>query len=124
MNTRLKEVRISQNLTQVEFAERLSLTSNFISLLEKGVKLPSDRTINDICNKFHIDEDWLRTGEGNMYVARTRNQEISDFMNDVLECEDDDFKKQLIISLTKLDESQWKVLSDIAESFVNNKGTE
>lgn len=124
MNTRLKEVRISQNLTQVEFAERLSLTSNFISLLEKGVKLPSDRTINDICNKFHIDEDWLRTGEGNMYVARTRNQEITDFMNDVLECEDDDFKKQLIISLTKLDESQWKVLSDIAESFVNNKGTE
>lgn len=124
MNTRLKEVRISQNLTQVEFAERLSLTSNFISLLEKGVKLPSDRTINDICNKFHIDEDWLRTGEGNMYVARTRNQEIADFMNDVLECEDDDFKKQLIISLTKLDESQWKVLSDIAESFVNNKGTE
>lgn len=124
MNTRLKEIRIAQNLTQVEFAERLSLTSNFVSLLEKGVRFPSDRTINDICIKFHIDENWLRTGEGNMYISRSRNQEIVDFMNDVIECKDDDFKKQLIISLTKLDEAQWKVLSDIAESFVNNKGTE
>lgn len=124
MNERIKIIRKNAGLTQSDFANKLDLSRNFICMVESGERLPSDRTINDICSKFHVDENWIRTGKGDMYISRSRNQEIVDFMNDVIECKDDDFKKQLIISLTKLDEAQWKVLSDIAESFVNNKGTE
>ncbi len=68
MNTRIKKVRKENGLTQDAFAERLSLTRNYISLMEKGDRVPSDRTISDICREFSISEKWLRYNEGDMKI--------------------------------------------------------
>lgn len=68
MNTRIKKVRKESGLTQDAFAERLSLTRNYISLMEKGDRVPSDRTISDICREFSISEKWLRYNEGDMKI--------------------------------------------------------
>ena len=68
MNTRIKNVRKESGLTQDAFAERLSLTRNYISLMEKGDRVPSDRTISDICREFSISEKWLRYNEGDMKI--------------------------------------------------------
>lgn len=66
MNLRFKQVRESKGLSQQEFAKRLGLQRNSISLIETGNRNPSDRTINDVCKIFRINECWLRTGEGKM----------------------------------------------------------
>ncbi len=68
MNTRIKKVRKESGLTQDAFAERISLTRNYISLMEKGDRVPSDRTISDICREFSISEKWLRYNEGDMKI--------------------------------------------------------
>lgn len=68
LNTRIKKVRKESGLTQDAFAERLSLTRNYISLMEKGDRVPSDRTISDICREFGISEKWLRYNEGDMKI--------------------------------------------------------
>lgn len=67
MNQRIKELRKSLNMTQDEFSSKIGLSRNFIAQIETGTKTPSDRTINDICREFNINEEWLRTGNGEMY---------------------------------------------------------
>ena len=67
MNGRIKELRETLKLSQSDFAEMLNLKRNSISLIEVGKRNPSDRTILDICQKFSVSEDWLRTGAGEMF---------------------------------------------------------
>ena len=61
---RIKTIRKELGLTQTEFANRLSLSQNFIAQVESGKKNVSERTVSDICREFNVNEDWLRTGEG------------------------------------------------------------
>ena len=67
MVQRIIEVRKAQNLNQRQFAEKLGLSRSFINQVETGKKNVSDRTITDICRCFHVNEEWLRTGVGQMY---------------------------------------------------------
>jgi transcriptional regulator with XRE-family HTH domain len=68
MNERIKTIREDRKLSQSEFADMLDLKRNSISLIELGKRNPSDRTINDICREFSVNEHWLRTGEGEPYI--------------------------------------------------------
>ena len=68
MNERIKTIREDRKLSQSEFADMLDLKRNSISLIELGKRNPSDRTINDICKEFSVNEHWLRTGEGEPYI--------------------------------------------------------
>lgn len=81
MNNRIRIVRNDNGLTQTEFAEKLGLTKNFISLIENGNREPSDRTIKDICRIFAVREEWLRTGDGEMLEPMTREEEIAQMVN-------------------------------------------
>lgn len=68
MNERLKYLRKQLSLNQNEMAERMNLSRSHISSLENGAREITDRIINDICREFDIKEEWLRTGEGDMFV--------------------------------------------------------
>lgn len=64
---RIKTIRIRSGKSQKKFAESIRLTQNFIWQIEKGQRSPSNRTIMDICNVYGIDENWVRTGAGEMH---------------------------------------------------------
>ena len=66
MKERIKEIRKKSGLSQTEFAERIGLTKNYISLLETGVRVPSERTIGDVCREFNVNREWLVSGIGDM----------------------------------------------------------
>lgn len=68
INERIKEIRNKEGITQQVFANRVKLKRGTIASYEVGLLEPSDRTIVDICDEFHINEEWLRTGEGEMYL--------------------------------------------------------
>lgn len=119
MNSRICQVRKMSGLNQTDFADRLSLTKNYISLIENGNRIPSDRTISDICEKFNINKDWLLTGEGEMLVPVSRDAAIADFMGDVMRGEDADFRRRLVAALSKLDTDEWKVLEQVVLKLVD-----
>lgn len=73
MNTRIKELRKSLNLTQEEFANRLAITKASVSRLESGVNNPSDQTIKLICSEFGIRREWLELGHEPMKEADMEN---------------------------------------------------
>lgn len=72
MNTRIKKLRKALELTQQSFADRLGLKQNSIALIESGRKT-SDQTIRNICREFHVNEEWLRTGAGEMFQPAPRD---------------------------------------------------
>lgn len=114
MNKRIAQIRKQAELSQQQFADRIGLTKNFVSLLETGNRTPSDRTISDICREFSVNEDWLRNGTGNMEKPMSRDQEIAAFMGDVMASETDDFRRRLMAVLAKLDVAEWELLEKMA----------
>lgn len=119
---RIKEVRKTEKLTQQEFADRLNLKRNTVGSYEVNVVDPSDRTIKDICDKFGIREEWLRTGEGEMRLGEdAQSEKIEDFINEVIRDDDGTFKKRFLEMLAGLDPADWELLERTAEKLTQKK---
>lgn len=114
MGEHIKELRKALGLTQQEFSDKLGIARNNIAGYETGKRSPSDAAISLICREFNVNETWLRTGEGEMFVPISRDEQIVDFMGDILKNESDSFRRHFIAALSKLDESEWEVLEKIA----------
>lgn len=68
MYDRIKLLRKCFGLTQEEFAKRLSIKRGAVANYEVGRNIPSDSVISLICREFNVNENWLRTGEGEIFV--------------------------------------------------------
>ena len=97
-------------IKQATFAERLNLSQSYVSRIIAGEKIPSDRVILDICAKFDVNETWLRTGQGEMFVPKTRDEEIAEFLGDVMSGASDDFRRRFIAVLARLSPREWEIL--------------
>lgn len=121
MNERIKEIRNVLNLTQQEFADKIKVKRNTVATYEMGRSVPSDSAVALICREFNVNEDWLRTGTGEMFVKKTRDEQIASFIGSIQSVEDDSFKKRFISMLSSLDESDWETLEKIAVSLHKKK---
>ena len=68
MKDRIKQVRKSENLTQTLFGEKIGVKGNTITNYETGLRTPTDAVIKSICREFNVNEKWLRTGNGDMFL--------------------------------------------------------
>ena len=110
MKDRIKKISKAPDLTQQEFADRIGVKRNTVGQWECGINPLTDQTISSICREFNVNEDWLRTGEGEMFIKQTRDEQIASFVGSIQSSEDDSFKKRFISMLSSLDESEWEVL--------------
>lgn len=102
-----------------EFARRICLSPAYISKIDKQRDIvPSDRTISDICREFSVSETWLRTGEEEMFISLTKDEELGAFVGSVMKGEYGDFRRRLVSVLSRLDENEWKLLEKMAVSLV------
>jgi HTH-type transcriptional regulator / antitoxin PezA len=113
---RIKSIRKKKELTQVEFGQIIGVKGNTVTNYETGLRNPTEAVVKSICREFNVNEHWLRTGEGKMFIELTKEEEIATFIGGVLRDEDDSFKKRLISGLAALDETGWEVL----ENFLNS----
>lgn len=67
MNERIKELRKELGLSGEKFGNKIGLTRMAISNLENNKYNLTEQTIISICREFNVNEDWLRTGNGNMF---------------------------------------------------------
>lgn len=74
MNTRIRTLRKSLNLSQKEFAEAIGLKQNAISYMEKPGSTVTEQNIKAICSQFSVNENWLRNGTGEMLLESDRKQ--------------------------------------------------
>ncbi len=69
MKERIKLLREHLALNQREFSARINISQPTLALMEKGQRAIRDIHVAQICSEFNINENWLRTGEGKMFLA-------------------------------------------------------
>ncbi|RJU65943.1 XRE family transcriptional regulator [Coprococcus sp. AM27-12LB] len=115
---RIRHLRKNElKMTQDDFASKIDISRSNIGNIEIGRIAVTERIISSICREFNVNEGWLRTGEGEMFVPLTKNQLITEFAADLV-MEDNTFKKRLFEALAKLNESEWEVLEKLADSLI------
>lgn len=114
MHNRLKELRTQLKMTQNEFANKLGTGRNNIAKYETGVNEPSNAVVSLICRQFDVNEEWLRTGKGDMYVKVDKEVQLMKWAGNVLKESDESFKKRFVKMLMELDESDWESLEKMA----------
>lgn len=110
MDERIKALRKKLGLTQQAFADRLKIARGNIAAYEVGKNTPSDAVISLICKEFHVNEIWIRTGEGgedNMFakvseddryalnlgkLSKTENQMARNMLNAIAEASPEKLK--------------------------------
>lgn len=55
----MRELRISNGMTQQEVAKRLGLSASTIGMYEQGRRTPDNETIRRICEEFDTTSDYL-----------------------------------------------------------------
>ena len=120
MNTRIKMIREMQDLTQDSFGKRIGSARNTIANYENGNRVPSNAVVKSICKEFGVNEEWLRTGEGEMLIPKTREEDIAQLTLKLLEDEPDSFRNRLVSVLAKLSEEDWEVLEKISKELIED----
>lgn len=69
LGERLKSARKALNMTQETFCAPLGVNKAAISKIEKGENGLTPSLAKLISREYHISEDWLRSGEGEMFVT-------------------------------------------------------
>lgn len=73
MKERIKKLRKKLDMTQQKFADRLGVKRNTVGQWECGINALTDQVILSICREFSVNEEWLRTGNGEMFVPKSDN---------------------------------------------------
>lgn len=121
MKDRIKKIRKELDLTQQEFADKIGIKRNSVAKYETGENVPSAASISLICREFDVNEEWLRTGSGEMFIPLDRRSSIAKLTKQLLDEEEDSFKNRLISVLANLTEDQWEILAEIAEKLTKEK---
>lgn len=108
INERFRLARKSTGLSQEDFAQKARRTRSEIKNIEYDKTTPKDEVIKSICDAHGINEVWLRTGAGEMYTPRTREEELAAIFANVLIS--DDAKSRLIRAMARMPDEAFPAL--------------
>lgn len=121
---RVKTVRKSKEMTMEEFGKRLGVTRTAISNIEKGYRGLTEQMLKSICREFSVDEEWLRTGDGDMPQKLSEEEEVSALVSDLLEDGRDNpffgIILEIVQTYNELSPASQKVLQEASKKLVEN----
>lgn len=112
MKDRLKLLRKELNLTQQELADKLGIKRTTIGNYEVGRNEPVDSVISLICDRLNVNEEWLRTGAGEMFVSKNTNIRVQAWIDKVLAGRPEDIRYRAVSLLADMPEEWWNILAD------------
>lgn len=118
MNERIKLLRKALELNQTDFGARIGVKQGTVAAYESGARVPLDSVIVSICREFGVSESWLRSGEGEMFLQLSREEEITKFCMSIIRDPDSEFQRQFVSVLARLEPAQWQLLSDMADKLL------
>lgn len=112
-------------MTQQKFADRLGLKRQTIAAYEIGNIVPSDSTLLLICKEFNVNEEWLRSGTGEMFRIIPEEDETAIIVSNLLEKDNAfyDIIKELMKTFDLLDSSSQETLISFSKQFLHNLKT-
>lgn len=122
MNERLRKLRKNLDMTQQDFGSRISVKGNTVAQWESGRNEPSDSAISLICREFNVNEDWLRTGNGEMFVKEAPDDEFMRMAKAVAsgDTEADRVIRKTLMYFYEMDDLGRKTLMNFAKYLSGN----
>lgn len=117
MNERIKELRLALGISQQKFADRIGIARGNIAAYEVNKNEPSNAVISLICKEFDVSETWLREGIGEMFIEKSKDEQISEMLGEIQKSGEDSFKHRLVSALSELDENGWETLEKLIDSI-------
>lgn len=124
INDRIKAIRIDSGLSQTAFAERLGTTRGVITNLEFKKTTPNDAFLGLICREFCVSQSWLQTGEGEMFLPRSKNEELALMVANLMAETDDSFRKRFVSAFLAFPPDKLAVLEEFIDLLADTKNTE
>ena len=106
---RIKEIRKKKGLTQDEFGAKIGIQKSAVSKIERGENAVSDQVRLMICREFNIREEWLRTGEGEMFIPKRSAYELERFFSEVT-FESPGFRRAFLTVLAHMTPQEWDLM--------------
>jgi len=115
---RIKDIRENKKITQKDFGEEIGVSRDVISNIEYGRVEVKEHIIKLIIMKFNASEEWLRTGEGEMYNSYNKEDEL-DYLVGALAAKDNKFKRKFITFMLKQPDENWDMIENMIIEFNN-----
>lgn len=109
INGRIKELRLTLQLTQQEFGRPLHLNQNSLSSIENGKRNASRRLLDDLVRNYHVRMEWLLTGKEPM---------LQDFMEHM---NIDEEVKEVVRQYLLLIPQQRKIIRDMIDALIGER---
>ncbi len=113
---RVKTIRKELMLNQTQFAEKIGISQRALSSIERETTNLTERNTREICRVFNVNEQWLRTGEGEMFLEPSEDEQLAQFVGEVLAGRPDDLRRAFLVAMAQLDENGWKCLAGFART--------
>ena len=122
MNERIKELRKSLDMNQTEFGNRIGVKQTTVAGYETGVRTPIDSVILSMCREFNVNEEWLRTGKGEMFLPVLEADEVASYVAELLEPDNPftDLIVQIMRTYSQLDPKSQEVLLEFSRKLKEN----
>lgn len=124
MKERIKKIRNNLKMSRTTFGEKIGVSGDVINNLERGRAEIKEPIIKLICNEFHASEEWLRTGQGEMFKEDLIKNEVGYYIEELLEDYKDNPFYDMVINMVKtyaeLDEKSKKVIRNCSKKFQDN----
>jgi transcriptional regulator with XRE-family HTH domain len=120
VNERVRLVRNALNLTQKDFGNRVTLAQTYLSQIEKGSRNVTEKIFKIICHEFNVNEEWLRTGKGEMFNSYGDNILFDISKKYRL----DELDEKILLTYIKLNANQRKVFKDYIKSLIDDSLTD
>ena len=114
---RIKQIRKDNlKMTQEAFGKSIGIASNTITSYENGSRTPSDQTILSICREYNVNENWLRSGEGEMFNDLSKGEEVANLVAKAIK-NNDEFVINTFIALGKLEPKDWEIIKEYIKTI-------
>lgn len=126
INTRVLSLREHLNLTQTEFGKSIGVSRGVIANIELNIVDASTKPLllQQICKEHNVDPCWLETGEGDMFLPKSKDDAIMEFMESVMADEEESFRRRFIEMLSALDDDGWLFLESTLKSLYPKEAKE
>lgn len=120
LGERIKIIRKNAKLSQELFAVRLSVTRNIIAKYETNLVEPTEIFIKYLCSEFGVREQWIKTGEGDIYEPSKMDDVFSEKLGAILMTENE-IIKEIVTKASNLDDDYLNMLNQLIDGMLDKQ---
>ena len=121
IHDRVKAVRKALDMSQTAFGEKLGVGIGVIKNIEYANVDPKEPFLTLMCEILNVNPDWLMHGTGEMFLERDTEDEIADFLAQLMDDDDESIRKRFILALSKFDGEDWKTVEKFIDAFTQKE---